>query len=339
MTIDMGEDDLIAVLRQHGVHTVCDAGCGCGIYSLKLAANGFVVSGFDISARAVEIAQAFLDSSDYQADLKTGSVLATGYADNAFDCVLSRDVLDHIRKVEAELAIKELCRITKPCGIILFIVDATDEEYETQPHTVTADGDYVFNDGKWNGMVFHPYTREELSEIIPSDMEHDGDMTILLKMNSKVAIKPMTREMYHVFFREYQNDPTLYLDPADYVSYVYTEETVDRYIQRQIDRNRLPFAIMVGDEIVGELKFYDIKPGESVFMGIAMKNDTCKGKGYGTQAERIAIDYCFHTLDIPVLYADSVLTNTRSQHVLEKVGFAFLREDAQRRYYVCRRET
>lgn len=158
-------------------------------------------------------------------------------------------------------------------------------------------------------------------------------------MAHDVRLMPMTREMYHAFFREYQNDPALYLNQADYVSYIYNEEAVDRYIQRQIDRNRLPFAIMVGDEIVGELKFYDIKPGESAFMGISMKNDAYKGKGYGTQAERKAIDYCFHTLDIPVLYADSVLTNIRSQHVLEKAGFAFLREDAQRRYYVCRRGT
>lgn len=156
-------------------------------------------------------------------------------------------------------------------------------------------------------------------------------------MSNKVYLKSMTREMYHEFFREYQNDPDLYLNPKTYVTYVYTKESADRYIQRQIDRNRICLAIMVGDEIVGELKLYDIKSGESAFLGIALKNAACKNQGFGTQAERLAVDYAFHTLDIPVLYADSVLTNRRSQHVLEKVGFQLFAEDSERRYYVCRR--
>ena len=48
-TFDMGEDDLIVTLHRYGVQNVCDADCGCGIYTAKLAANGFSVSGFDVS--------------------------------------------------------------------------------------------------------------------------------------------------------------------------------------------------------------------------------------------------------------------------------------------------
>ena len=79
----------------------------------------------------------------------------------------------------------QLCRITKPGGIILFTLDCLDEEYETQPHTVNADGDYVFTAGKWSGMVFHPYNREEVYEIIPTGvkcevMDNPGELTVLL---------------------------------------------------------------------------------------------------------------------------------------------------------------
>ena len=35
---------------------------------------------------------------------------------------------------------------------------------------------------------------------------------------------------------------------------------------------------------------------------------------------------------------DAVLTNTRSQHVLEKVGFQLISQDAQRKYYRISRE-
>ena len=64
-----------------------------------------------------------------------------------------------------------------------------------------------------------------------------------------------------------------------------------------------------------------------------MKSSQYKDRGFGTQAEWLAIDYAFHKLDIPVLYADAVLTNTRSQHVLEKVGFQLISQDARRKYY------
>lgn len=69
-----------------------------------------------------------------------------------------------------------------------------------------------------------------------------------------------------------------------------------------------------------------------------MKSSQYKDRGFGTQAERLAIDDTFHKLDIPVLYAAAVLTNTRSQHVLEKVGFQLVSQDARRKYYRISRE-
>lgn len=185
-TFDMGADEIIAALHRYGVQSVCDAGCGCGIYVLKLAANGFTVSGFDVSAKAVEIARTLLGRTVHSAELKTASILATGYADGQFDCVISRDVLDHISKKDAVKAVKELCRITRPGGIVVFTLDALDEEYENETHIVNVDGDYVYTDGKWNGMVFHPYGRDEVREIIPSDIMYEvsdacGELTVLLR--------------------------------------------------------------------------------------------------------------------------------------------------------------
>lgn len=157
-------------------------------------------------------------------------------------------------------------------------------------------------------------------------------------MNHTVTLTPMTPEMYHAFFREYRNDPDLYLDQAEYFDYVYCAEAVDRYIQKQIDRKRLPFAIMADGEMVGELKLYDIVPHCSATLGITMKHAGFKNRGYGTQAERLAVEYAFRILDVPVVYADSIVTNSRSQHVLEKVGFRLIREDQERKYYRITRE-
>lgn len=157
-------------------------------------------------------------------------------------------------------------------------------------------------------------------------------------MKKEVKLIPMTPEMYHDFFMEYRNDMDLYLNKNDFTEYQYERAKVDAYIQKQLDRKRLPFAIMHGEEIVGELKIYDIVPRQSAALGITMKNERYKDKGFGTKAEQLAIRFVFEELDIPVLYADSVLTNTRSQHVLEKVGFQFLYADEQRKHYrICRK--
>ena len=156
-------------------------------------------------------------------------------------------------------------------------------------------------------------------------------------MNSKVYLQPMTAEMYHEYFKEYENDLDLYIDKEAYVSYSYDEDKVNQYIQRQIDLNRKNFAIMCGDEMVGELVVKNIEANKCATLGIAMKNVQYKDKGYGTKAELLAIDYVFHELDIPVLYADALLSNKRSQHVLEKVGFRLIKEEGDFKYYCIER--
>lgn len=156
-------------------------------------------------------------------------------------------------------------------------------------------------------------------------------------MKTGVYLLPMTSEMYHEYFKEYQNDLDLYIDKSTYTPYTYDEEKVNQYIQRQIDLNRKAFAIMHNDEIVGEIIIKNIVEHQCATLGLAMKNTQYKDRGFGTKAEQLAIQYVFHELDIPVLYADSILSNTRSQHVLEKVGFQFIKEEGDFKYYQIKR--
>ena len=152
-------------------------------------------------------------------------------------------------------------------------------------------------------------------------------------MNTGIYLLPMTAEMYHEYAKEYQNDLDLYIDKSTYTPYTYEEERANRYIQRQIDLNRKVLAIMFDNEIVGEIVIKNIVEHECATMGLAMKNTKYKDRGFGTRAEQLAIQYVFNDLDIPVLYADTILSNTRSQHVLEKVGFKFIKEEGDFRYY------
>lgn len=186
---DMEPDSIIDFLLSKHVKTVCDAGCGCGVYTRKLAVNGFQVSGFDIASHAVEIASKMFAGTSIKAELKIANVLSTGYPSNHFDCVISRDVIDHMGKTDAVSAIRELYRITRLGGILIFTLDALDREYEEEPHVVTADGDLLFTSGKWHGMIFHPYTEMEIQQMIPSGAEFriensNGELTVILTKKS-----------------------------------------------------------------------------------------------------------------------------------------------------------
>lgn len=64
-----------------------------------------------------------------------------------------------------------------------------------------------------------------------------------------------------------------------------------------------------------------------------MQNDTVKGNGYGTQAEYLAVKFAFDELGMTAVNADTIIKNTRSQRVLEKVGFRRIGEDGAFRYY------
>lgn len=145
-----------------------------------------------------------------------------------------------------------------------------------------------------------------------------------------VFLKPMTRQMCHEFYKGFQNDPAI----GHYYEYIYTPEIADRYFDTNSVADRRLFVIMVGDKIVGEckLKNIDLQKRECS-MGIHLQNDDVKGKGYGTQAERLMLQYAFEELEMTAVNADAVLNNTRSQHVLEKVGFQYIREDDTFKYY------
>lgn len=54
-------DPILETLKSRKAQTVCDAGCGCGAYVRRLAQQGFTVKGFDVSGRAVEIAEDLLE--------------------------------------------------------------------------------------------------------------------------------------------------------------------------------------------------------------------------------------------------------------------------------------
>lgn len=153
----------------------------------------------------------------------------------------------------------------------------------------------------------------------------------------EVSLTHMTDELYDSYFQDYENDPDLYFDKDQCKPYVYSAEGVAQYIERKKRKHQIPMAICCGGEIIGELIFKDLIPNDSVTIGISLRKAMYKDHGYGTQAEKLALDYAFETLGVKTVFADSILTNTRSQHVLEKAGFVETHRDKMFVYYKCQR--
>ena len=143
-----------------------------------------------------------------------------------------------------------------------------------------------------------------------------------------IQLKAMTRELCHELYRHWTNDASIYMDMRLFRPYVYNEAAVNRYFdEKGSDASRRLFAIMLGDTVVGELQLKQIEHDKKeCTLSIHMQNDAVKGKGYGTQAERLAVK-------IASVNADTVMKNTRSQRVLEKAGFRFVGEDGAFKYY------
>lgn len=150
----------------------------------------------------------------------------------------------------------------------------------------------------------------------------------------EITLEPMTRELCRRLFSGWQNDSAIYADISLFRPYVYDEAAVDRYFDSKQVPSRVLLAIMLAGEPIGEvqLKRIDREKGECN-LSIHMKNDGFKGRGFGTEAERLAVDYAFSTLGLCAVNADTVKKNTRSAHVLEKVGFKRIGEDEGFFYY------
>ena len=152
----------------------------------------------------------------------------------------------------------------------------------------------------------------------------------------EISLKPMSKELAHQFYKEFVPDPDLYQDKTQWKPFDYSERFVDERVTRYEVLGSVYIAVMLDRKPIGEIVLKQIDSNRKCCtMGISMINDSYKNQGYGTAAEKLILQYAFDRMGMETVYADSLVTNLRSQHVLQKVGFTEIRRDAQFVYYQC----
>ena len=152
-----------------------------------------------------------------------------------------------------------------------------------------------------------------------------------------IQISKMSREQMHEFYEQFQYDPVAE-GVTTITPYSYNAQAVDRYYDKQVQQGKIHFAILLNQLVIGDIYLKHFNPDEkSCEFGIYLINDDYKGKGYGTQAERLMLEYVFQNMEVDVVFADTKPENHRGRHVLEKAGFRVIDIDEERIYLECRR--
>lgn len=100
---------------KHAGERILDIGCGIGWIVCNFAKHGGLVTGVDITQKAVDLTQKRLDLFGLpKADLRVANAEELPFEDGTFDYVTSSGVLHHTP--DTAKAINEALRVTKPNG-------------------------------------------------------------------------------------------------------------------------------------------------------------------------------------------------------------------------------
>lgn len=149
-----------------------------------------------------------------------------------------------------------------------------------------------------------------------------------------ITLEPMTSKLAHLFYKEFTYDPATFSSQLPPKPFDYSVAWVDAYCRKQTAPDRVHLAIMQNHLPIGEILFKNLdRRNHSCVFSIHLKNDAVKNQGIGKNACTQALIYAFHTLQVKQVFADALLTNTRSRHVLESVGYQEIRRDELFCYY------
>lgn len=134
---------------------VLDLGCGSGVNTAFLVAEGFRVAGTDISQNGIENTRRRLEARQMSADLHVSSADRIQFDSETFDLVICIGVFDAAGPSVARTSVREVARVLRPGGFALFVF-ASDRD-----HRILGENEYRL----------HGYTAAEVSELFDAGFD------------------------------------------------------------------------------------------------------------------------------------------------------------------------
>lgn len=102
-----------------GGRRVLEVGFGSGVTFLNLSEMYEEIHGLDLNASVEQVSDLF-KTKQIRTHLQNGSVLSMPYEDDFFDTVLLISILEHLKPSELLRAFKEIRRVLKPNGQVIY---------------------------------------------------------------------------------------------------------------------------------------------------------------------------------------------------------------------------
>jgi ubiquinone/menaquinone biosynthesis C-methylase UbiE len=165
-----GLDDYVDVIPGIGGQPILDACCGIGRNLVFGARMGLDMHGFDLSARAVGMARAWLTREgvpDVGMRVVPASADALPFADARFAHAMCEDALDSMPYAVAKAGIAEIARVVRPGGLIYCSVIGAEESGKGADY----DGEVLVEDGHERDTVQSYFTRAKLEAMLVPHFE------------------------------------------------------------------------------------------------------------------------------------------------------------------------
>ncbi|MBY0085954.1 GNAT family N-acetyltransferase [Brevibacillus sp. M2.1A] len=150
----------------------------------------------------------------------------------------------------------------------------------------------------------------------------------------RVFLRPIGTEDTELYFRSLFNKETRMLTGTQKH---FTREQIHQYIANKGQDSSsvlLLICLRENDQVIGDVQIGDIDPNNrNAFIRISIDQSAYQGKGYGSEALLLMLDYGFGILNLHRIELNVFAFNERAIHTYEKLGFQ--REGVQRQalYY------
>ena len=178
-------------LKERGLTSILDLGCGTGRHVVHMAQKGLRVTGLDNAPTGLRLAKEWLDKEQCKADLILSDMrYSLPFENDSFDAVLSTQVIHHAKLATVLQTAREIERIVRTNGMIMISVPTrTAIAEDASAHDEIEPNTFVPTSGSEKGLPHHLFTPDEFRAIFPqfqtTDLQVFDDRVIVLNAIKK----------------------------------------------------------------------------------------------------------------------------------------------------------